>query len=144
MDVTALVPALTIEAQGVENAQGQLTAKKTSFTPDELAVVVAEEQQILTNQAVAAKAQTTANQGVRDAKLAQTSSDPAQAAGAAAVMDAAVAQLVNRHVSGLDNYNTVAEAVMYSRKGWGLLWMTRRMPSLRFWRHIPTEELGVT
>ena len=36
MDVTALVPALTIEAEGVGNDQGQLIAKKIGFTPVEL------------------------------------------------------------------------------------------------------------
>jgi hypothetical protein len=46
MDVTALVPGLTIEAEGVGNAKGQLVAKKISFTPDEFAIEVAEEQQI--------------------------------------------------------------------------------------------------
>jgi outer membrane protein OmpA-like peptidoglycan-associated protein len=124
MDVTALVPGLTIEAEGVGNAQGQLIAKKISFTPDEFAVEVAEEQQILANKAAASKAQTTANQGVQDAKLAQTSARQAQAsaygaqasanvAGAAAVMDAAAVQMVNQRVSDLGSYKTVAEAVIY-------------------------------
>lgn len=124
MDVTAMVPGLTIEAEGVGNAKGQLVAKRVSFDPDEFAVEVAEEQQILANQAAAAKAQTTANQGVRDAKLAQTSANQAQASanqaqatanagGAAALMDAAAIQMVNQRVSDLDSYRTVAESVIY-------------------------------
>jgi outer membrane protein OmpA-like peptidoglycan-associated protein len=131
MDVTAMVPGLTIEAEGVGNAKGQLVAKKITFTPDEFAVEVAEEQQITANQAAAAKAQTTANQGVKDAKVAQTSANQAQAsanraqasanaagseaqaAGGAAVMDAAAVQMVNQRVSDLDSYKTVAEAVIY-------------------------------
>lgn len=124
MDVTAMVPGLTIEAEGVGNAQGQLVAKRVSFDPDEFAVEVAEEQQILANQAAAAKAQTTANQGVRDAKLAQSSANQAQASanqaqatanagGAAALMDAAAIQMVNQRVSDLDSYKTVAESVIY-------------------------------
>jgi outer membrane protein OmpA-like peptidoglycan-associated protein len=124
MDVTALVPGLTIEAEGVGNAEGQLIAKKISFTPDEFAVEVAEEQQILANKAAAAKAQTTANLGVQDAKLAQTSANKAQASankaqasanatGAVAVMDAAAVQMVNQRVSDLDSYKTVGEAVIY-------------------------------
>ena len=124
MDATAMVPGLTIEAEGVGNAQGQLVAKKITFDPDEFAVEVAEEQQILANQAAAAKAQTTANQGVKDAKLAQTSANKAQAsantaqtsanaAGAGALMDAAAIQMVNQRVSDLDSYKTVAEAVIY-------------------------------
>ena len=127
MDVTALVPGLTIEAEGVGNAAGQLVAKKISFTPDEFAVEVAEEQQILANQAAAAKAQTTANQGVQAAKVAQTSArqaqtsanaagSEAQAAGAGVVMDAAAVQMVNQRVSDLDNYKTVAEAAIFFPK----------------------------
>lgn len=131
MDVTALVPGLTIEAEGVGNAKGQLVANKITFTPDEFAIEVAEEQQITANQAAAAKAQTTANTGVKDAKVAQTSANQAQtsankaqasantagseaqAAGAVAVMDAAAVQMVNKRVSDLDSYKTVAEAVIY-------------------------------
>ena len=124
MDVTAMVPGLTIEAEGVGNAKGQLVAKRVSFDPDEFAVEVAEEQQILANQAAAAKAQTTANQGVRDARLAQSSANQAQASanqaqatanagGTAALMDAAAIQMVNQRVSDLDSYKTVAEAVIF-------------------------------
>jgi outer membrane protein OmpA-like peptidoglycan-associated protein len=117
MDVTALVPGLTIEAEGIGNANGQLVAKKITFTPDEFAVEVAEEQQIRANQAAAAQAQTTANQGVQNAKLAQASADTAgseaQAAGSVAVVDAEAVQLVNQRVSDLDDYKTVAEAVIY-------------------------------
>ena len=124
MDVTAMVPGLTIEAEGVGNIKGQLVAKRVSFDPDEFAVEVAEEQQILANQAAAAKAQTTANQGVRDAKLAQSSANQAQASadqaqatanagGTAALMDAAAIQMVNQRVSDLDSYKTVAESVIY-------------------------------
>jgi outer membrane protein OmpA-like peptidoglycan-associated protein len=124
MDVTAMVPGLTIEAEGVGNAKGQLVAKRVSFDPDEFAVEVAEEQQIMANQAAAAKAQTTANEGVQGAKLAQSSANQAQASanqaqatanagGAAALMDAAAIQMVNQRVSDLDSYKTVAESVIY-------------------------------
>ncbi|HUN61953.1 MAG TPA: OmpA family protein [Candidatus Sulfotelmatobacter sp.] len=131
MDVTAMVPGLTIEAEGVGNAKGQLVAKKISFTPDEFAVEVAEEQQIQANQTAAARAQTTANQGVHAAKVAQTSANNAQtsantaqtsannaqatadAAGAGALMDADAITMVNERVSDLDSYKTVAEAVIY-------------------------------
>jgi len=124
MDVTAMVPGLTIEGEGVGNAKGQLVAKKITFTPDEFAVEVAEEQQIMANQAAAAKAQTTANTGVKDAKVAQSSANQAQAsantaqatanvAGAGALMDASAIQMVNQRVSDLDSYKTVAEAVIY-------------------------------
>jgi outer membrane protein OmpA-like peptidoglycan-associated protein len=131
MDVTALVPGLTIEAEGVGNAKGQLVAKKITFTPDEFAIEVAEEQQIQANQSAAAKAQKTANSGVQQAQTAQASANQAQssanqaqasannannnalAASDVAVMDAAAVQMVNKRVSDLDNYKTVAEAVIY-------------------------------
>jgi outer membrane protein OmpA-like peptidoglycan-associated protein len=131
MDVTAMVPGLTIDAEGVGNAQGQLEANKITFTPDAFAVEVAEEQQIMANKAAAANAQSTANQGVQQAKVAQASAkqaqssanaaqssanaagSQAQAAGAAAEMDAAAVLLVNKRVSDLDDYKTVAEAGIY-------------------------------
>ena len=46
MDVTAMVPGLTISAEGVGNAKGQLDASKISFDPDAFAIEVAQEQQI--------------------------------------------------------------------------------------------------
>ena len=124
MDVTAMVPGLTIDAEGVGNAKGQLAASKITFIPDEFAVEVAEEQQIMANKAAAGQAQTTANQGVAAAGQAQTSANQAQtsanqagnaavAAGDVAVMDAAAIQTVNKRVSDLDDYKTVAEAGIY-------------------------------
>jgi outer membrane protein OmpA-like peptidoglycan-associated protein len=131
MDATAMLPGLTIEAEGVGNAQGQLVAKKVTFDPDEFAIEVAEEQQIKANQSAAAHAQSTANQGVSAANAAQTSANNAQSsannaqasasaadsdartAGTVAVMDAAAVQLVNQRVSDLRDYKTVAEAVIF-------------------------------
>src|SRR6266849_8223230 len=49
MDVTAMVPGLRIEAEGVANSKGQLDASTISFTPDEFAIEVAQEQQVLSN-----------------------------------------------------------------------------------------------
>jgi outer membrane protein OmpA-like peptidoglycan-associated protein len=128
MDVTAMVPGLTIDAEGVGNAKGQLAASKITFTPDEFAIEVAEEQQITANQAAAARSQSTANQGVRAAKVAQTSANTAQAsantagseaqaAGAVAVMDAAAVEMVNMRVSDLGDYKLVAEAGIYFPSG---------------------------
>lgn len=124
MDVTAMLPGLTVDAEGVGNAKGQLVAKKITFDPDEFAVEMAEEKQITANQAAANQAQSTANQGVKDAQGAQTSANQAQAsanaagsaadtAGAAALMDAAAITMVNERVSDLGDYKTVAEAVIY-------------------------------
>jgi outer membrane protein OmpA-like peptidoglycan-associated protein len=124
MDVTAMVPGLTIEAEGVGNAKGQLAASKITFIPDEFAIEVAQEQQITANKAAAANAQTTANQGVAAAGQAQASANNAQAsanqagktavaAGDVAVMDAAAIQMVNKRVSDMDDYRTVVEAGIY-------------------------------
>jgi outer membrane protein OmpA-like peptidoglycan-associated protein len=124
MDVTAMVPGLTIEAEGVGNAKGQLAANKVTFIPDEFAIEVAEEQQIMANKTAAANAQTTANQGVAAAGQAQSSANQAQssankagntaaAAGDVAVMDAAAIQMVNKRVSDLDDYKTVVAAGIY-------------------------------
>ncbi|MBV8812575.1 MAG: OmpA family protein [Acidobacteriaceae bacterium] len=131
MDVTALVPGLNIEAEGVGNAQGQLQADKIKFDPDEFAIEVAEEQQIQANSAAAKKAQSTADSGVKKANGAQASANEAQssadtaqasadqaqstadAAGAVGVMDAAAVAKVNKRVSDLGEYKKVAEAGIY-------------------------------
>jgi hypothetical protein len=51
MDVTALVPGLTIEADGMGDAKGRLEAEKISFNPDDFAVAVAEQQEVMTEKA---------------------------------------------------------------------------------------------
>ena len=124
MDVTAMVPGLTITAEGVGNSKGQLDAGKITFSPDVFAIEVAEEQQIEANKATAGNAQTTANQGVAAAGRAQSSANQAQgtanqagqlaaAAGAGAVMDANAISLVNQRVSDLGDYTTVVEAALF-------------------------------
>ncbi len=121
MDVTAMVPGLTISAEGVGNASNQLEASKITFSPDEFAIEVAQEQQIMANKSAAANAQSTANQGVTAAGAAQSTANQAgsmaQAAGTVAVMNAADVQMVNQRVSDLDDYKTVAEAVIYYPTG---------------------------
>jgi outer membrane protein OmpA-like peptidoglycan-associated protein len=128
MDVTAMVPGLTISAEGVGNAANQLEASKITFSPDEFAIEVAQEQQIAANKSAAAGAQSTANKGVTAAGAAQSSADQAQtsadqagsmaqAAGTVAVMNAADVQIVNQRVSDIDDYKTVAEAVIYYPSG---------------------------
>jgi outer membrane protein OmpA-like peptidoglycan-associated protein len=127
MDVTAMVPGLTIEAEGVGNAKGQLDASKISFYPDTFAIEVAEEQQIMSNKAATSQAQSTANQGVANAAVAQQSANQAQAsadtaqataalATEGAVVDAAAIETVNKRVSDLGDYQTVAESGIYFPK----------------------------
>jgi outer membrane protein OmpA-like peptidoglycan-associated protein len=124
MDVTAMVPGLTISVEGAGNSKGQLNAAKITFNPDTFAVEVAEEQQIEANKSAASNAQTTANQGVAAAGQAQSSANQAQgtanqagqlasAAGAGAVMDADAIALVNKRVSDLGDYTTVVEAALF-------------------------------
>ena len=128
MDVTAMVPGLTITAEGVGNSKGQLDANKVTFNPDTFAVEVAEEQQIEANKAAAANAQTTANQGVAAAGRAQSSANAAQSSAnqaqstanagvAGAAVDAEAVSMVNKRVSDLGDYNTVVEAMVFFDTG---------------------------
>jgi outer membrane protein OmpA-like peptidoglycan-associated protein len=128
MDVTAMVPGLTIKAEGVGNADNQLEASKITFSPDEFAIEVAQQQQINANKAAANNAQATANQGVTAAGNAQSAANQAQttadaagtvatAAGSVAMMNAGAVEMVNKRVSDLDDYQTVAEAVIYYPTG---------------------------
>jgi outer membrane protein OmpA-like peptidoglycan-associated protein len=124
MDVTAMVPGLTITADGTGNGKGQLDAKKITFDPNVFNIEVAEEQQIQANKSAAGKAQSTANQGVAAAGDAQSSANQAQntadaagnvaeAAGTLAVADADATSLVNQRVSDLGDYTTVVEGVLF-------------------------------
>jgi outer membrane protein OmpA-like peptidoglycan-associated protein len=128
MDVTAMVPGLTISVEGVGNADSQLEASKITFSPDAFAIEVAQQQEIMANKSAASNAQSTANQGVTAAGDAQSSANQAQtsanqagsmaqAAGGVAVMNAADIRTVNKRVSDLDDYKTVAEAVVYYPTG---------------------------
>jgi outer membrane protein OmpA-like peptidoglycan-associated protein len=128
MDVTAMVPGLTINVEGVGNSSNQLDASKITFSPDEFAIEVAQQQQIDANKRATANAQSTANQGVTAAGFAQSSANQAQttanqagftaqAAGTVAVMNSAAVQMVNKRVSDLDDYQTVAEAAIFYPTG---------------------------
>ena len=135
MDITAMVPGLTIDVEGVGNAKGQLDANKIVFDPNVFAIEVAEEQQIQSNQAAAARAQSTGNQAQSSANQAQASADVAQAsadvaqasanqagqaaavAGTIALTDAQSVALVNRRVSDLADYKTVVEAGLFFDTG---------------------------
>jgi len=132
MDVTAMVPGLTIEAEGAGNSKGQLDADKISFTPDAFAVEVAQEQQVLANKAAAQNAQSTADQGVAAANEAQSSAGQAQtsagqaslqaqAAGDLAIADAAAVATVNQRVSDLDDYKIESEVDVWFDRGSAVL-----------------------
>src|SRR6266853_57947 len=124
MDVTAMVPGLTIEAEGVGNSKGQLDADRISFTPDDFAVEVAQEQQVLANKASAQNVQSAADQSIAGASRAQSSAGQAQdsadqaslqaqAAGALGIADAAAVAMVNQRVSDLDDYKNEFEVDVF-------------------------------
>jgi outer membrane protein OmpA-like peptidoglycan-associated protein len=124
MDVTALLPGLTIEAEGVANSNGQLEASKIWFTPDDFAIEVAQQQQVLANKAAAHGAQSTADQAATAAGAAQSSADQAQnsadqatlqagAAGIVGLADAAAIAAVDQRVSDLDDYKIESENDVY-------------------------------
>jgi outer membrane protein OmpA-like peptidoglycan-associated protein len=128
MDVTALVPGLTIQAEGLGNSKGQLDARTIVFTPDAFAVEVAQYQEVLANKAAAQNAQSTADHGLAAANLAsvsaaeaQDSADQAsldaQAAGDLATADAAAAAMLNQRVSDLDDYKNEFEVAVFFPEG---------------------------
>jgi hypothetical protein len=46
MDITAMLPGLTMSTEGVGDAKGQLEASKITFSPEVFAIQVAQEQQM--------------------------------------------------------------------------------------------------
>src|SRR5271166_4965585 len=128
MNVRALVPGLTVKAEGVRNAEGQLEAKKIKFNPDVFAVTVAQQQQIMDNKAAVGRAQTTADLGLDNAATAQSSANKAQstadqgvataqAAGAVVAANTVAVQAVNKRVSDLGDYVTVDQTGVYFADG---------------------------
>jgi outer membrane protein OmpA-like peptidoglycan-associated protein len=128
MDVTALLPGLRIEAEGVGDSAGQLDAHKISFSPDDFAIEVAEEQQVASNMAAAQNSQARADQAAKEASQAQTSADraqnsadqaskAAQTAGALSLADAAAVAGVNQRVSDLDDYKNKFEVDVFFPEG---------------------------
>ena len=117
MDVTAMVPGLTIDVEGIGNSAGQLEAHNISFSPDEFAIQVAEDQQIRANKVAAQCAQSTADQAESTADQAQGSatqaSTQAENSGILAALDAQTIAMVNERVSDLDDYTVAAENDVY-------------------------------
>ena len=135
MDVTALLPGLNIEVEGVGNSVGQLEAHKISFTPDDFAIEVAEEQQVLANKESTQHAQASAGQAAKQATQAQTSADQAQNSADAAqisadqgniaaqtavglgLADAAAVAEVNQRITDLDDYKNEFEVDVFFPEG---------------------------
>jgi len=135
MDVTALLPGLSIEAEGVGNSVGQLEAHRISFTPDDFAIEAAEEQQVLANKASTQRAQASADQAAKQATQAQTSADQAQNSADTAqfsadqgsiaaqtavglgLADAAAVTEVNQRITDLDDYKNEFEVDVFFPEG---------------------------
>ena len=135
MDATVLLPGLNIEVEGVGNSVGQLDAHKISFSPDDFAIEVAEEQQVSANKAAAQRAQASADQAAKEASQAQTSADQAQnsadtaqnsadqasiaaqTANALGLADAAAVAGVNERLSDLDDYKNEFEVDVFFSEG---------------------------
>jgi outer membrane protein OmpA-like peptidoglycan-associated protein len=137
MDVTAMLPGLTIKVEGVGNADGQLEADTISFTPDEFAIDVAEHQQVIANKSAARNAQFTADESLAVAKEAQSSADRTQASanevdaearavGTIAVMSVAAMARINERVSDLDDYKNEFEVDVCSERNKDVLDRTAR------------------
>jgi outer membrane protein OmpA-like peptidoglycan-associated protein len=144
MDATALLPGLNIEAEGVGNSAGQLDAHKISFSPDDFAIEVAEEQQVVANKAAAQRSEARADLAAKDATQAQISADraqnsadtaqnsaeqagiTAQTAGALSLADAAAVAGVNQRVSDLDDYKNEFEVDVFFPEGSTVLGQTAK------------------
>jgi outer membrane protein OmpA-like peptidoglycan-associated protein len=124
MDVTAMVPGLTIEVEGRGDAKGHLEAEKISFSPDEFVVEVAEQQEVMANRKAENEAVSKAQHGIAAAAQAQSSADQAmvsayradaeaQAAGAVGVADATALAMLNKRVSELDDYKNEFEVDVF-------------------------------
>lgn len=124
MDVTAMLPGLTIEAEGRGDAKGQLNAEKIFFSPDEFAVAIAQQQEVMANRNAAKNATSTAQEGVADAGQAQSSANQAKAsadqadanaqtAGALGVADAVGVSTLEKRVSQLDDYKNEFEVDVF-------------------------------
>jgi len=144
MDVTALLPGLNIEVEGVGNSVGQLEAHKISFTPDDFAIEIAEEQQVLANKASTQRAQASADQAAKQATQAQTSADQAQNSADTAqisadqgniaaqtavglgLADAAAVAEVNQRITDLDDYKNEFEVDVFFPEGSAVLGETAK------------------
>jgi outer membrane protein OmpA-like peptidoglycan-associated protein len=126
MDMTALLPGLTVEAEGKGDAKGRLEAQKISFSPDEFALAEAQQQEIVANRKAANEATSTAQQGKAAAAKAQSSADQATLsanradadnATAVGVADATAVSMLNKRVSELDDYKNEFQVDVFFAKG---------------------------
>lgn len=103
MDVTALVPGLRVDASGVGNAEGQLTAEKITFNPDDFKAARSVDTRVTPIEN---------KQAELDGRQKQTEQDVQQAQSDAEKANAGVAGLHAR-VSSLDDYDTKYLTTVY-------------------------------
>jgi len=104
MDVTALVPGLTVEAEGIGNVQDRLDATKIVFDPAEFGGETAAQKQILLPD-------TTANTDSSRYQLVSTAATIQPSA------NVPTSHQVNYRVSDLSEYENVAQAGIYFAPG---------------------------
>ncbi len=104
MDITALVPGLTVEAEGVGNARGGLDARKIAFDPGEFGDERPHGQSISAGNSASNV----------DSTLHQLVAGPPAARSAAGI---STTQQVNYRVSDLGEYENVVQAGIYFATG---------------------------
>ncbi|PYX03175.1 MAG: OmpA family protein [Acidobacteria bacterium] len=113
---------LKLKAEAMQ--RGRLEAGKISFSPDEFALAVAEQQEIVASRKAAKEADSAAQQGMTAAAKAESSADQAtvsanradaeaQIATAVGVADATAASMLNKRVSELDDYKNEFEVDVF-------------------------------
>ena len=78
MAVTAMVPGLSVEAEGVGNSKGELDTGRISFKPDVFAIEIAAEQQLTANREATERAQSTVNKSLDSATAAESAAKQAR------------------------------------------------------------------
>jgi len=110
MEVTSLVPGLRVDAQGVGNAQGGLTAEKITFNPDDFTTARSVDTRVTPLEGKQAELE--GKQGELEGRQKQTEQDVQKAQSDAEKANAGVADLHSR-VSSLDDYDTKYTATVY-------------------------------
>lgn len=110
MDVTALVPGLRIDVDGVGNPQGELTAQKITFNPDDFKTARSVDTRVTPLEGKQAELE--GKQGELEGRQQKTEQDVQQAQSDATKANAGVAEL-NSRVSSLDDYDTKYSATVY-------------------------------
>jgi outer membrane protein OmpA-like peptidoglycan-associated protein len=110
MEVTSLVPGLRVDAEGVGNSQGGLTAEKITFNPDDFKTARSVDTRVTPLEGKQAEME--GKQSELEGRQKQTEQDVQKAQGDAEKANAGVADL-NSRVSSLDEYDTKYTATVY-------------------------------